>query len=225
MSHFILVKDSHPSDVRFRKVLSVLSDRLLADSKSTSYYWDRFRSSFRLLSPQIKYVPLFHIFSSSAFCFSQVALAAYPFRLCVTLVVFDLFKGETTIFYCADFLAALPCSFGSFSCRCKLIYDVYMKLVSFFPIASFVFYFYALILASSGADYIVKVASNRIPYSSKLMLKRPQFGLRVCGCHLKLLHFSGFRFYPKIIFSKLELLTSGITDFHLHGRIVLLVIM
>ena len=124
MSHFILVKDSHPSDVRFRKVLSVLSDRLLADSKSTItvLYWDRFRSSFRLPShPRIKYVPLFHIFSSSAF--KLLAKLLWPLILFVyvlPLVVFDLFKGETTIFYCADFLAALPCSFVRlvFSCRC-----------------------------------------------------------------------------------------------------------
>jgi len=178
--HYILVKDSHPSDVRFRKALQAFSDHLLYDQCSlvTVIFWDRHRASALLpLSPRIKYVSIYpFLFGSKSHSLLKPVWSLTVFVYVCLLRARDLFMRVETLLYCADFLAAFSCSF---SCligrrRCKFIYDIYDEVGLLFcnkflahPL-TFLDFFPHLV-----ADRIVKVSQNRVSYSEQFAFRRP----------------------------------------------------
>jgi hypothetical protein len=179
MSHFILVKDSHPSDIRFRKALQAFSDRLLIDKSSfvTVIFWDRYQSSCQLpRSERLKYTAILpFLLTSNSFFLSKPIWCFAVFVYVFLLRMRDLFKGVRTILYCADFLAAFSCSLHCiiFGKGCNLLYDIYDEVGLLFKNKAIARLFTFLdFFPHFAAHRIVKVSHNRLPYSTRLIIKR-----------------------------------------------------
>ncbi|MCP9892068.1 hypothetical protein KBY57_13545 [Cyanobium sp. Aljojuca 7D2] len=174
MSTFLLIKDSHPSDVRFSKSLSGLLLYIAENSLSARVhiiYWDRYRVSENL--PQTNELAEYHSIMPRILSFLPLFLQKIVWLLLLPLFV-SIVRLRTlrtsAIYYCADFLSAFPCSIVKLILGGTLIYDIYDEVgllsrnLFYNKLASFLDF-----VPHRLSSLIIKAGVNRAYYSQRLL--------------------------------------------------------